>query len=76
MGQINISCEDRLIRDIDRVAAARGLRRADMMRAIAVEAVEAFDAGRLVFQADDQPRIDITLRVTWASARPHSVATT
>lgn len=61
MGQINISCEDKLIRDIDRVAAARGLRRADLLRAAMVEAIEAFDAGRLAFHSDDQPRIDITL---------------
>mgnify|MGYP003609647220 CR=1 FL=1 len=52
MGQINISCEDRLIRDIDRVAAARGLRRADMLRAIAVEAIEAHDAHEASKQAD------------------------
>lgn len=61
MAQINISCDDKLVREIDRVAAARGERRLVMLRQVLEEVIEAHDAGRLSFQANDQPRIDSSL---------------
>ncbi|TPE58563.1 ribbon-helix-helix protein, CopG family [Sandaracinobacter neustonicus] len=61
MAQINVSYDDRLVAGIDRVAAARRQSRADLLRAAAQEVVEAHDAGRLAFQADDGPRIDTSL---------------
>jgi len=61
MGQVNISYDDRLIANLDRVAAARRMARPDLLRAIAIEAVEASDAGRLAFQRDDAPRLDVSI---------------
>ncbi|PZU48989.1 MAG: hypothetical protein DI568_06870 [Sphingomonas sp.] len=61
MAQINISCDDRIVREIDRVAAARGERRLAMLRRVLEEVIEAHDAGRMTFQVDDQPRIDSSL---------------
>lgn len=61
MGQINISCDDRLVREVDRVAAARGERRLTMLRKALEQLVEAHDAGRLAFQSDEQPKIDSSL---------------
>lgn len=61
MGQVNVNYDDRLLHGIDRIAAARGLTRPDLLRAIAGEAIEAHDAGRLAFQIDDAPRIDGSL---------------
>lgn len=61
MAQINISCDDRFVREIDRIAAARGERRPALLRKILDEAIEAHDAGRPLFQATDQPRIDGSL---------------
>ncbi len=56
--QINIAYPGPKIRDIDRVAAAKGMARPDLVRAILDEAIEAHDGGRLSFQTDDAPRID------------------
>lgn len=61
MGQVNVNYDDRLLQGIDRVAAARGVNRPDLLRAIAGEAIEAHDAGRLAFQIDDGPRVDGSL---------------
>ncbi len=61
MGQINVSYDDPLIAGLDRIAAARRLSRPELLRAIAVEALEAHDAGRLAFQAEDGPRLDSSL---------------
>jgi hypothetical protein len=63
MAQINVSYDDRLVAGIDRVAAARRLSRADLLRAVAEEVVEAHDAGRLAFHSDDGPRIDTSLNL-------------
>lgn len=61
MGQVNISYDDQLIANLDRVAAARRMARPEFLRAIATEAVEANDAGRLAFQRDDAPRLDVSI---------------
>jgi hypothetical protein len=61
MGQVNISYDDQLIANLDRVAAARRMARPELLRAIATEAVEASDAGRLAFQRDDAPRLDVSI---------------
>ena len=55
MGQVNVNYDDRLLEGIDRLCSARGLSRAELMRAIATEAVEAHDAGRLAFQMGTAP---------------------
>jgi hypothetical protein len=69
MGQVNVTYEDRLLEGIDRLCNARGLSRAELMRAIATEAVEAHDAGRLAFQIEDGPRIDGSLNALAAQVR-------
>ncbi len=61
MGQINVSYDDPLIAGLDRIAATRRLSRPELLRAIASEALEAHDAGRLAFQAEDGPRLDSSL---------------
>ena len=61
MAQVNVSYPDNVVAGVDRVAAACRKSRADFLRAVAEEAVEAHDAGRLAFQADDGPRIDTSL---------------
>lgn len=58
MGQINVNYDDRTLQGIDRLAATKGLSRPKLLRAIAGEAIEAHDGGRLAFQVDDTPRID------------------
>ncbi len=69
MGQVNVTYEDRLLEGIDRLCSARGLSRAELMRAIATEAVEAHDAGRLAFHIEDGPRIDGSLNALAAQVR-------
>ena len=61
MVQINVSYHDSVVAGVDRVAAARRMSRADLLRAVAQEVVEAHGAGRLAFQVDDGPRIDTSL---------------
>lgn len=61
MVQINVSYPDSVVAGVDRVAAARRMSRADLLRAVAQEVVEAHGAGRLAFQVDDGPRIDTSL---------------
>jgi hypothetical protein len=58
VGQINVNYDDRTLQGIDRLAASKGMSRPELLRAIAGEAIEAHDGGRLAFQADDTPRID------------------
>lgn len=58
MGQINVNYDDRTLQGIDRLAATKGMSRPELLRAIAGEAIEAHDGGRLAFQVDDTPRID------------------
>lgn len=69
MGQVNVNYDERLLEGIDRLCSARGLSRAELMRAIATEAVEAHDAGRLAFQIEDGPRIDGSLNALAAQVR-------
>ncbi|MDP3907898.1 hypothetical protein [Novosphingobium sp.] len=69
MGQVNVNYDDRLLDGIDRLCSARTLSRAELMRAIATEAVEAHDAGRLAFQIEDGPRIDGSLNALAAQVR-------
>jgi hypothetical protein len=61
MGQVNIAYDDLQVANLDRVAAARRMARPDFLRAIATEAIEAHDAGRLAFQRDDSPRLDVSI---------------
>lgn len=61
MGQINVSADKRLIADIDRVAAARGVSRPDLLRAAMQELVEAYDGDRLAFAREEGPRLDASL---------------
>ena len=53
MGQVNVNYDERVIEGIDRLRGTRGLSRAELLRAIATEAVEAHDAGWLAFQIED-----------------------
>jgi hypothetical protein len=61
MGQVNISYDDLQIANLDRVAAACRMARPEFLRKIATEAIEAHDAGRLAFQRDDAPRLDVSI---------------
>ncbi|MCE7798114.1 hypothetical protein LWE61_16335 [Sphingobium sufflavum] len=56
--QINVKYDEPKIRDIDRVAAAKGMSRPELVKAAVDEAIEAYDGGRLSFQTDDAPRIE------------------
>jgi hypothetical protein len=69
MGQVNVNYEERILDGIDRLRGARGLSRSELLRAIATEAVEAHDAGRLAFQIEDGPRIDGSLNALAAQVR-------
>jgi hypothetical protein len=62
MGQINVNYDDRTLQGIDRLAATKGMSRPELLRAIAGEAIEAHDGGRLAFQVDDTPRIDGSMK--------------
>jgi hypothetical protein len=61
MGQVNIAYDDLQVANLDRVAAARRMARPDFLRAIATEAIEAHDAGRLAFQRNESPRLDVSI---------------
>jgi Ribbon-helix-helix protein, copG family len=61
MGQINVTVDDMLIANVDRVAAATGKSRPDLLRQMMTEMFEAHDAGRLAFALDDGPRLDTSL---------------
>jgi len=69
MGQVNVNYDERILKGIDRLRGSRGLSRAELLRAIATEAVEAHDAGRLAFQIEDGPRIDGSLNALAAQVR-------
>jgi hypothetical protein len=69
MGQVNVNYDERVLEGIDRLRGTRGLSRAELLRAIAIEAVEAHDAGRLAFQIEDGPRIDGSLNALAAQVR-------
>jgi hypothetical protein len=61
MGQINVSADDTLVADIDRVAGALRVTRPDLLRKAMHEVVEAHDAGRLAFAREEGPRLDSSL---------------
>jgi hypothetical protein len=61
MAQINVTYSDDLAVALDRVAAARKMSRPELLRAIALEAVEAHDAGRLAFRREDGPGLDVSI---------------
>jgi len=61
MAQVNVTYADDLVAALDRVAAARRMARPELLRAIALEAVEAHEAGRLAFRREDGPRLDASI---------------
>lgn len=61
MGQINVSADAGLIADIDRVAAAMGKTRPELLRQAMQELVEAHDGGRLAFAREEGPKLDASL---------------
>ncbi len=61
MGQVNVAYDDQQLASLDRVAAARGMARPEFLRKIAAEVVEAHDGGRLAFQRDEAPRLDVSI---------------
>lgn len=61
MGQINVSADDKLIAGIDRVAAAMGKSRTDLLRQAMHEIVEAHAADRLAFAREEGPRLDASI---------------
>jgi hypothetical protein len=69
MGQVNISYDDQQIIALDKVAAARRMSRPELLRAIATEAIEAHDAGRLAFEAKEGPKLDTSLNSLAAQLR-------
>jgi hypothetical protein len=61
VGQINVSADNKLIADIDRVASARGISRPDLLRTAMQELVEAHDGDRLAFAQDEGPRLNVSI---------------
>jgi hypothetical protein len=61
MGQINVSADNQLIADIDRVASARSISRPDLLRMAMQELVEAHDGDRLAFAHDEGPRLNVSI---------------
>jgi hypothetical protein len=61
MGQINVSADNQLIADIDRVASARGISRPDLLRTAMQELVEAHDGNRLAFAKDEGPKLNVSI---------------
>ncbi|MFQ3666818.1 MAG: hypothetical protein SNJ79_12460, partial [Sphingomonadaceae bacterium] len=59
--QVNVTYSDDLVAALDRVAAARRMARPELLRSIALEAVEAHEAGRLAFRREDGPRLDVSI---------------
>lgn len=55
MGQVNVAYDDDLLTKLDCLAAARGLSRPDLLRAIAEEAVRASEQGRPMFEPPEAP---------------------
>ena len=66
MGQVNVAYDDSLIAYIDALAAARGMARPDLLRAIAEEAVRANEQGREMFEPAELP-IDPDTALTLAT---------
>ncbi len=61
MAQVNVTYADDLVAALDRVAAARRMARPELLRAIALEAVEAYDTGWLAFRRENGPRLDASI---------------
>ena len=61
MGQVNVAITDELERNLDRVAEAKGVKRTDLLRQTIAELIEAFDAGRALFQSEAAPKLDASV---------------
>lgn len=61
MGQVNISLEDRVVAALDRIAASKGMRRPELLKAAIGELIDAHEAGRLAFQSTAGPKLDATV---------------
>jgi predicted transcriptional regulator len=61
MAQVNISLEDRVVAELDRIAEAKSLSRPELLRRVIQELIEAHDAGRVLFQKEAAPRLDTTV---------------
>jgi hypothetical protein len=61
MAQVNVSLEDRVVADLDRIAEAKALSRPELLRRVIQELIEAHDAGRVLFQKEAAPRLDTTV---------------
>ena len=61
MGQVNVAITDELERNLDRVAEAKGVKRTDLLRQTIAELIEAFDAGRGLFQSEAAPKLDASV---------------
>jgi hypothetical protein len=61
MAQVNVSLEDRVVADLDRIAEAKALSRPELLRRFIQELIEAHDAGRVLFQKEAAPRLDTTV---------------
>lgn len=61
MAQVNVSLEDRVVADLDRIAETKALSRPELLRRVIQELIEAHDAGRVLFQKEATPRLDTTV---------------
>jgi tRNA A37 threonylcarbamoyltransferase TsaD len=59
--QVNVVYSEDLVAALDRLAAARRVARPELLRMIAQEAVEAHDSGRLAFQRQEGPTLDVSI---------------
>lgn len=73
MGQINVTADDKLMADIDRLAGALGVSRPESIRVTLREAINALDAGRLAFAAQEGPKLDASLSSLVAQLREANV---
>jgi hypothetical protein len=61
MAQVNVSLEDRVVAELDRIAEAKALSRPELLRRVIQELIEAHDAGLVLFQKEAAPRLDTTV---------------
>ena len=61
MAQVNVSMEDRVVADLDRIAETKALSRPELLRRVIQELIEAHDAGRVLFHKEAAPRLDTTV---------------
>lgn len=61
MGQVNVTYPEPLLAELDALAAERRMQRAELLRAIAQEAVDARAAGRLAFRREEGPALDLSV---------------